>query len=177
MSVLPHAVPGLARTARWTIILSVGMFLAGAASAAEPDPVEAAIHRGVELRRRGDDAQALLEFTKAYDASRSPKALAQIGLAEQALGRWVAAETHLLGALDAKGEPWIEKNRPALQSAVETVSKHLGSLEVLGSPGEPRCASRGIQPRTSPWTSPFECRRAMSSSRFDRPVIGRSRGR
>jgi hypothetical protein len=110
------------------------MFLAGAASAAEPDPVEAAIHRGVELRRRGDDAQALQEFTKAYDASRSPKALAQIGLAEQALGRWVAAETHLLGSLDAKGEPWIEKNRPALQSAVETVSKHLGSLEVLGSP-------------------------------------------
>jgi len=129
-----RAASAIARRARWVAILTTGVVLAGTASAAEPDPVESAIHRGVELRKRGDDEQALQEFTKAYEASRSPRALAQMGLAEQALGRWVDAEVHLSGALEAKSDAWIQKNRPALESAAGTVAKHLGGLEVLGSP-------------------------------------------
>lgn len=118
------------------------VFLIASRAPAGPDPSEDAIRRGVELRKQGQDEQALREFSKAYEVSRTPRALAQIGLAEQALGRWVEAETHLMSALRATADSWIQKNRAALQGALDTVGRHLGSLEVLG---EPRGAEVRVQ--------------------------------
>jgi len=76
-----------ART-RWrSVAVGLATILAwGTAAAQGTDPADAAIRRGVDLRRQGQDDQALQEFKKAYELSPSPRALAQIGLAEQALG-------------------------------------------------------------------------------------------
>src|SRR5262249_18802318 len=60
-----------------------------------------------------------------------PRTLAQIGLAEQALGRWVIAETHVARALEATADPWIAKHRTALDGALAIIRQHLGSLEVV----------------------------------------------
>jgi tetratricopeptide (TPR) repeat protein len=91
-----------------------------------------AIERGVELREKGKDDQALVEFKRAYDLDPTPRARAQMGLAEQALGQWVAADRDMREALQTKGDAWIESRRGVLDSALGTVARHLGSLEVRG---------------------------------------------
>ena len=105
------------------------------AVAADPDEL---IKQGNALRRKGDDAAALEKFQQAYDADpRSrPRAIAQVGLAEQALGRWVRAYEHLIQALASKDDPWIAKNLATLEEALKTSGDHVGQLEILGgTPG------------------------------------------
>lgn len=102
-------------------------------AAAAGDPADAAISEGLQLRRAGRDEEALARFTKAYEVSKSPRALAQIGFAEQALGRWVDAEAHLDAANSSK-DPWIRKFSAAIARSLDTIRGHLGSLDVLGGP-------------------------------------------
>ncbi|MGH7281082.1 MAG: hypothetical protein ACRELY_06130, partial [Polyangiaceae bacterium] len=99
------------------------------AHAASPE-ADALIDHGVELREQSKDDLALEEFKKAYAIEASARALAQIGLAEQALGLWRDAERDVSKAEEAANDPWIEKNRPALDGALVTIRGHLGSLEV-----------------------------------------------
>lgn len=49
--------------------------------------------------------------------SHSPRALAQIALAEQALGRWVEAERDLRNVLHMSEDPSIARNRDTAQRA------------------------------------------------------------
>jgi hypothetical protein len=94
-----------------------------------PD-ADAAIARGVELRKAGNDLEALAEFEHAYEISPSPRACAQIGLAELALGRWVDAEAHLTKAMRERDDAWISKQWGPLEMSVALVQPHLGWLSV-----------------------------------------------
>jgi len=105
---------------------------AGDAPAAEPG--EAAIQRGIRLRKAGDDTGALPEFQNAYQLSHTPRAAAQLGLVEQALGHWDDADVHLTEAIRTAGDAWVEKNRPALQKSLAVVKDHVGTLQVTGEP-------------------------------------------
>lgn len=99
------------------------------------DDAETLIARGVELREKGKDDEALVVFKQAYAKTPSPRARAQVALAEQALGMWVAAETDLVAALASEADPWIAKNRAALDGALGVIRRHIGSLEVRGADG------------------------------------------
>jgi hypothetical protein len=99
------------------------------ARASEADEL---IRQGVTLRRSGDDVAALKRFEQAFQLEHSSRALAQIGLAEQALGRWAASYEHLQQALEDTRDPWIKKSRATLRQALDVVSDHVGQLEVLG---------------------------------------------
>jgi len=101
----------------------------GNASAQE----ETLIKHGLELRERRDDEGALSEFQRAYRLSGSGRALAQIALAEQALGRWVDAQTNLTQALGHADDPWIARNEKLLRQALASIQGHTGSLEILGA--------------------------------------------
>src|SRR5256885_726287 len=68
------------------------------------------IQRGIELRRRRSDEAAFPLFQKAYEQHHSPRAAAQLGLDELALGRWIDSERHLQEALGSPSDPWIRKN-------------------------------------------------------------------
>jgi hypothetical protein len=83
-----------------------------------------------------------LHFKKVHAEHPSARTLAQMGLAEGSLQRWVDAEGHLTAALAAHGTPWIEnrRNREALEQALAAVRGHIGTLLVVGTPG--RAASR-----------------------------------
>jgi len=107
---------------------------AGAAEGPSDGPSEAAIQRGLRLRKAGDDAGALPEFQNAYRLTLSPRAAAQLGLVEQALGHWDDAEVHLTEAIRTAGDAWVEKNRPALQRSLALVKDHVGTLQVTGDP-------------------------------------------
>src|SRR4051812_24298887 len=121
---------------RLSLPLSIALACVSVAAAApaRADDVEALIKRGVELRRSGQDAEALELFRRAYDAAQTPRALAQMGLAEQALGRWPEAEAHIVKALAADKDAWILKNRSTLDASLVAIGEHLGSLEILGEP-------------------------------------------
>jgi hypothetical protein len=98
------------------------------------DHAEELVRRGIELRRTHDDRAALEVFRSAYQINPSPRIQAQIGLAEQAVGQWIDAEKDLTGALQATRDPWVARNIKSLRASVIALEKHLGSLEVLGSP-------------------------------------------
>lgn len=109
----------------------------GPAAAPAPGVTEVAesdalILEGVKLREQGKDAEALAVFVRAQALAPTPRALAQRALAEQALGDWVQADAHLREALAASDDPWIARNRQALDGALAVIGDHLGQLQVNG---------------------------------------------
>jgi hypothetical protein len=122
-----------------------------AQSAAEADK---AIAHGVELREKGKDDEALDEFRRAYSLQPSPKARAQMALAEQALGMWVLAEEHLREALRSVEDPFVAKHKAPLTSALATIGQHLGSLEIRGEAPGAEVFIDGAKAGTLPFREP-----------------------
>jgi hypothetical protein len=112
-------------------LLSVMMIGAAPARAEDQD---ALVRQGVELRRQGREQEALEVFQRAAAIKKTPRVMAQVAFAEQALGQWVKAERDLKLALQAKSDPWIVKNRATIDEAMNAIAGHLGSLEVWGTP-------------------------------------------
>ncbi len=109
------------------VLLSAPVAVVHADAAAD---AEALIARGIELRRQGKDSEALELFKQAAETHSTPRALAQMGLAEQALGRWVEAEEHIKLALEHPNHPWISRNRDTLTRSLAAVGERLGSIEL-----------------------------------------------
>jgi hypothetical protein len=122
------------------------------AVAAPEASAQALVDQGLELRRAREDSAALATFERAYQLRQSPMILAQIALAEQALGRFVAAEAHLLESTTS-GDPWIEQRRPALETALRAIQSRLGWLEVSANVSEAELWLDGEPRRLS--SSPF----------------------
>jgi hypothetical protein len=123
--------------ARCPVLAALAVVATAAAApsfAAAADTPEALIKRGVQLRKAGDDPGALIELQKAYQLAPTPRAAAQLGLVEQALGKWDDAELHLAESIRSSGDSWIEKNRATLETSLGVVRSHVGSLEVTGDP-------------------------------------------
>lgn len=113
------------------------------------------IREGVALRRQKNDVEALKKFQQAFEASNSPRALAQMGLAEQALGRWVAAYEHLDQALQAKNDTWIVKNRATIKAALDGVGDHVGQIEILSAASGAEVRIDGVRRGTVPLKGPL----------------------
>jgi len=100
---------------------------------AQAQSAEVLIQQGLQLRRQHRDAEALQHFQDAHALNQSAQALAQIALAEQALGSYVEAETHLQQALSLQGDVWIGSRAPQLQQALAQISAQLGTVEISGA--------------------------------------------
>lgn len=96
---------------------------------------EELLRQGIQLRKRGQNAEALVAFQRAYELRPSARAQAQVALAEQALGHWTRAELGLTAVLSGPRNPWIERYRRPLERALETVRDHLGTLEIEANVG------------------------------------------
>jgi len=139
-------------TAAASILASlVVLAVASAAIAADADEL---IREGVALRRQKNDVDALKKFQQAFDAEHSPRALAQMGLAEQALGRWVPAYEHLTQALQGKNDAWISRNRATINAALSGVSEHVGQIEILGAATGAELRINGVRLGTLPLKGP-----------------------
>jgi hypothetical protein len=109
---------------------------------------------GVELRRRHQDVEALDRFQRAHALKATPRTQAQIGFAEQALGRWVDAERDLKAAL-ATGDAWIAKNKTAIDRALATADEHLGTLLIEGRPEGAEVRVGGVVAGSLPLKEPL----------------------
>jgi hypothetical protein len=123
--------------------------------AAAGDEADRLTREGLELRRAGKDEKALELFRQAEIRESSPRLRAQIGLAEQALGRWVAADRDLASALRFRDDPWISKNRLTLERAAQLVADHLGTVTILGSPAGASVLINGQRAGTLPMAEPY----------------------
>src|SRR5438105_4526034 len=97
------------------VVLAVLVWLAPGGMARGED-AEALIRQGNELRRAGQDEEALPLFARAYAVAPAPRTRALLGLAQAATGRWLDAEASLQGALAAAADPWIQRRRGDLDS-------------------------------------------------------------
>jgi hypothetical protein len=133
---MPHRLPPLSifavASSAW-LVLATGISPANAAEGNGSAQEETLIKHGLELREKRDDGGALAEFKRAYQLSKSGHALAQVALAEQALGHWVDAQTNLTQALERADDPWIARNEKLLRQALASIKGHTGSLEITGA--------------------------------------------
>jgi hypothetical protein len=117
------------------IVIAVLLSLASVAVPAwAGESADALIRKGLELRKRGDDLGALPLFEQAYRITPSPRAAAQRGFCEQALGRWTHVEAHLAEALKTPDDPWVKKNRSAIDESLRVAKTKVAVIEVVGDP-------------------------------------------
>ncbi len=133
---------------------------------AEDDP-EVLIREGVSLRRSGDDAKAYGYIKRAYEISHTPRTTAQLGLVEQALGRFLDSQQHLSEALDGN-DAWVDQNRAVLEKSRESVRQHLGKIELHGLPAGAVVGISGQPPIPVPkdgvlWVPPGMVKLALSA--------------
>jgi len=129
---------------------------ATAAGPVETGPTEEELlDRGVALRERRDDAAALEAFRRAYALKKGARALAQVALAEQALGRWVDAEVDLGQALSRTDDPWIARNDVLLRQALAEIQGHLGTLQLTGGVPGAQVFVNGVPVGTLPLAKPL----------------------
>jgi hypothetical protein len=142
---------------RGAAVLVLALVLAPSIADAQ-SPAEL-IAQGVALREDGRDEEALAMFEQAYQDSGSGESLAQVALAEQALGRSVEAEAHLVSALAESSDRFVRRNRAALQQALDELRAGIGDLEIHGgTPGAEVWigdVSRGLLPLAGPIRVPL----------------------
>ncbi len=82
-----------------------------------------------ELRSGQHFAEALAIYQRLAGLTHEPRAIAQVGVTEAQMGRWVAGEEHLTAAL-ATSDRWVRHHRDVLQAALDQVRQHIGNLNV-----------------------------------------------
>jgi len=141
-----------------TVVLAIVWSVFSTSARAARGDEDSLIRQGVESRRRQHDAEALDFFRNAYELNHSPRAAAQMGLAEQALGRWVAAEAHLEEAIGSSADPWVAKHLAMLKESLDRVRQRVGELEILGGPPLATIAIEGVVVGTLPLSKPIRVR-------------------
>ena len=119
------------------MIMVATLLLSGLSSARAwgADRLDQLIQDGLAARRAHDDQGAYSLLSEAYNLSHAPRAAAQLGFCEQALGRWLDAETHLTEALRASAtEAWVVKNRAPIEQSLATVKTQIARIDIVGEP-------------------------------------------
>jgi tetratricopeptide (TPR) repeat protein len=152
----------LRRAAAALLALAPLVALPHAARAQTPPPqdervtqAEALVQQGVAQRRAGQDQLALESFRRANELSPAPRTRAQIALAEQALGQWAEADRDLRAALSAGQDQWIQRNRGALEAALNAIAGRIATIEVLCATEGARLFVNGQETSGFPLTDPL----------------------
>jgi len=134
-------------------LLGISAKIASAASSGAADKL---IREGLELRRLGNDDAALGKFQNAFALEPTPKHTAQLGLCEQALGRWAEAERHLSDAIGKRSDPWVSKYLSILRESLEAAKANVGRLEFVGGPAGASLTVNGVVVGTLPLAEPVK---------------------
>lgn len=155
-----------------TVILVTVLGVGGGPALAAGGSDEDLIRQGVESRRKQNDAEALEFFRRAYQLNPSPRAAAQMGWAEIALGRWVDATGHLEEAVAGSSDPWVAKHLATIKESLDRARQRVGELEILGGPPRATIAIEGVVVGTLPLAKPIrvrsgDCRFVVSSPGYE----------
>jgi hypothetical protein len=129
-----HGRIDLGEKRRCRCVLAVLLGITAVPKVVRSEDADALVKKGLELRRQGHDREALAEFQHALELQKVPRIVAQLALAEQAVGLWVKADEHMAEALAHGEDPWIGKNRTTLETSWRIVKSHVGSVDVWGTP-------------------------------------------
>ena len=113
-------------------ILVVALLFSASTASAQDVAADALLEQGLALRERGEHARALVYFQRAYEIDPSPRAIAQIALANQALHQWLVAYRKLTEALTHTDDSWIRTRRQALETALNSARAHVGFVGIEG---------------------------------------------
>lgn len=130
---------------------------ARAVEAAPPDKAtqaEALIREGIELRRLSDDQAALVKFQAAVNIEASPRAVAQLGLCELAVGRFSHAVEHLTFAMHATKDKWVASKKAILRESLEQAKARVGRVEVVAEPSGAEVFVNGERIGATPLVGP-----------------------
>jgi hypothetical protein len=116
------------------LLIAFSLALGQGQARADGDESDALINQGLKAMRKGDYQTALDAFRRAHQARPATRSHAEIGLAEQALHRWIEAEADLAGALVEGEDEWLQEHRALLEKALADVRSHLGMLTVESGP-------------------------------------------
>lgn len=147
-------------------LVGVLWLMPGAATAEDADSL---VEQGIELREARRDEEALVKFQRAHALAPTPRTRAQIALAEQALGRWAAAEADLVAALGATSDPWILRQRAALEGALSTIRAHLGDLVLSGGAESAEVVVDGARLAVLPLAGPLRLEVGTHALEVTRP--------
>jgi hypothetical protein len=142
-------------TGKFAVVLGCSLAVTVVWQTARAADNNALLAEGVRLRRDRKDQQALAVFQEAVRQQATPRALAQLGLCEQALGLWVSAESHIQAALKYPDDPWIRKHARTLEESLTVVQETLGSLEPWGTPAGAEISLDGEVVGTLPLAQPL----------------------
>ena len=113
----------MALAAGWALLLS------GGAASAQSTSNDDELRRASGLRRDQHPEAALVIYRQLALQTHDPRAIAEQGITEAQMGRWVDAEEHLIAAL-ATDDRWVRHHRSHLQPALEAARQHLADLVV-----------------------------------------------
>jgi tetratricopeptide (TPR) repeat protein len=116
---------------------------------------DALVQQGVAHRRAGQDQLALESFRRAFALQPSPRTRAQIALAEQALGQWADADRDLRAALAANTDDWIQRNRAALEAALNAIASRVATIELTCNTTGARLFVNGHEESAFPLAQPL----------------------
>lgn len=128
-------------------VIAVWLGVLTPAVAAAQGAEESLLHTCFEERTAGNHAASLAACERAVALAPSGRSLAQLGLTEMALQRWVASATHLEDALADREHPWVQRNRGPVEGALRTVREHVGAVEVSTDVPEATAALGADPPR------------------------------
>lgn len=120
---------------RYAWLIGIGIFIGAATAHSSPSTCAEAdrqVDAGLTLMREGNAAGALALFEQAFARCPSPRAQAQIGLAEAALTQWAEAHEHLSAALANQTDAWIATRQEPLKAALAQIDAHVGWVEMKG---------------------------------------------
>ena len=126
-----HAAPTSASLSGVALVLA--LVIPGAAIAQQPD-LDARVRQGMALREQNQPDAAMEHFRRLWESTHYPRALAQLAVTEQTLGRWAEADRHFREVLAITDHVWVQQNRALIQESLNTIAEHIGELEVLGAP-------------------------------------------
>lgn len=160
------------RGRRTLAAVAAALLAAGEAAAqstcAEP-AVTAEIDRALEQRRRGREQRALDQLRALHARCPSPRALAQMALAEQGLRRWQDAYAHLSEALAAARDPWIASRRAVLQQSLDEVRERLPAVAPQTNVPGAELRVDGVLVGTLPLASPRVIPRGAATLELSAP--------
>lgn len=117
--------------------------------------VDTQVDRGIELRRRGRDEDALRLFQELHARCSSPRVIAQVAMAEHALERWPAAWEHMRAALSASDDPWVASRRAALETLRDEILPHMARVSPTTETSGAELVVNGARAGALPLTVPF----------------------